>query len=181
MRFNRFTMLFYHRYEQIHYRGEPEKFLYTCIQSAAVGPECIAMLHDHHSGPNLRGSPRGQPQETDRPRAQHYVIMTSVLCWADRGDGWTEAVTGDHQPHESCVWAVRLWIILLSVHRVRHQQLTQSHTRPATHSIHRDGKDDVGNSCGRHSKIFQAKQCNLLWLASSKGKSATTLYVSELH
>lgn len=31
--------------------------------------------------------------------------------------------------------------LLLSLHRVRHQQLTQSHTRPATHWIHCDEQD----------------------------------------
>lgn len=118
---NRCTLLFCHRYEQVHNTGEPEQFPTTCIQSAAVGPECITLFPKHHSSPNLSGSPRGQPQETDRPEAQHYVIMTSeccpVLCWADREDGWTGAVTGDHQPHESCVWAVQLWIIAVSSQR----------------------------------------------------------------
>lgn len=50
------------------------------LMSAAVFPECITMFPDHRSTPDLRGSPRGRPQETDRPETRHYVIMTSECC-----------------------------------------------------------------------------------------------------
>lgn len=78
--YNRWTLLFCHRCEQIHNRGGPEQFPATRIESTAVKPECTTLFPDRHSGPNLRGSPRGQPQETDRPEVRPYVIMTSVCC-----------------------------------------------------------------------------------------------------
>lgn len=143
--------------------------------SAAVDPGCIAPFPDPRSTLNLRGSPRGRPQETDRPETQHYVIMTSeccpVLCWADREDGWAGTVTGDHQPHESCVWAVQPWIIAVSSQDAASAAYTKSRqTCNSLNSLWWIRWLKLGeNSCGHLSKIFQAKQCNFLWLVSLSG------------